>query len=1336
MASLNINDIVVINKGTLDPDLGIDIGGWQGKITEFEVENDEQFACVELDDFTILNMADWIIKFCDEERMDMALLRVAVVNLTPAKPDEIKAHILQKAAELGSQFHDLTLEDVKLLADSNTIFKRGKDYYNSGAILHYIISNGKITAHVEGSYSNYIVHAAEGPRDIKTNCTCPYEGDICKHIVAVLLKTVNEIAKSKQLSFAELMKNGPVLISKTPNINEVNNAISTVQTRHQQTTSANDEIEIATPEPIEEIVPEIQSHLLDIFRKAKSLTPLFTRVNHRAHPMGKELFHKKAAVLNHITNTAAEFDVIEDEKLLYRVKIVNDTDSLSATKMYCTCSGSRGYGSYNTCVHQVAAVFALHKLATDNISLEQQKADTASIWESKLSNLIEGTKAVKKHPSTAAILAFCLKTNISTEKWNLKAYTIATSHFDEDILNDRAALQNAISTTFNYQTAKEISQYSAIPTNLIYGSPELNTLARLVSQANFYHTGNPLEFLLPQLRNALVFHGEPDYYGNPFLQPIIEVDPEPRKLLLNIEQDEVNIYIQPAIIDDGIEYTLTQEDTSIVNNSPLWILAKNKLLLIDGNYELLRRLLETRTITIPVEGKKRFITNYLPKLIDRAEVSGDAIANKIELSVKPVNRVYLTEDEKSIVAELSFGYNNLEIPADTSWPEKSLQYDEDRNILVTVTRNKEIEMESWRMMSEFGLKRDGERFILRQKVSPVDFLLRHLPKMQESGFEVFGEETLKNNRVNRNQPRMRMSVSSGIDWFDVTTVVSYGDIEVSLLEIRKALKHRQGYVKLPDGSMGLLPDELLAQYRMIFAMGQETEQGVRMSRTQASLLELTLRNTDVVTDEEYTKRVEQLKNFTHIENRQLPANFTGELRHYQQEGFNWLYFLHDYGFGGCLADDMGIGKTVQALVFLQYLFATGHTKSASLIVMPRSLLENWARESARFTPDLKVLIHADNDRSDSHTSFDGYQLVLTTYGIMLRDIELFKKYKFHYIVLDEAQVVKNGVSQSARAARLLHCEHRLALTGTPVENSTEELWSLFAFLNPGQLGTQNAFRDQFAIPIQRYQDEKAAQMLRALVRPFILRRTKEQVAPELPPRTERLIFCEMSAGQKKMYDQTRDKYRAELMGLIKKSGVQQAKLKVLEGLLRLRQIANDPRLVDKSYVGESSKFEAILEAMEILREEGHKALIFSQFTSMLKLLRTSMDERKWPYLYLDGKTKNRQEMVDNFQTDENIPFFLISLKAGGTGLNLTAADYVIHIDPWWNPAVERQATDRTHRIGQERPVMVYKFIAEDTVEKKILLLQEKKQALVNQIISTEAGLMKSLTPDDIAALFM
>ncbi len=306
--------------------------------------------------------------------------------------------------------------------------------------------------------------------------------------------------------------------------------------------------------------------------------------------------------------------------------------------------------------------------------------------------------------------------------------------------------------------------------------------------------------------------------------------------------------------------------------------------------------------------------------------------------------------------------------------------------------------------------------------------------------------------------------------------------------------------------------------------------------------------------------------------------------------------------------------------------------------MPRSLLENWAREAARFTPDLRVLIHADGERSRrAGTAFEEYHLVLTTYGVMLRDLEMFKQYRFHYLVLDESQAIKNPDSQSARAARLLKGDHRLALTGTPVENSTEELWSLFAFLNPGQLGSAETFRDQFAMPIQRNQDEAAVNTLRALVHPFILRRTKEQVTPELPPRTERLIYCEMSAPQRKLYLRTRDKYRAELLGLIDEGGMQQARFKVLEGLLRLRQLANDPRLIDKSFKGASSKFESILESLEVLRDEGHKALVFSQFTSMLALLRASLDARQWPYLYLDGKTQHRQALVNRFQEEEDYP---------------------------------------------------------------------------------------------------
>jgi non-specific serine/threonine protein kinase len=406
-----------------------------------------------------------------------------------------------------------------------------------------------------------------------------------------------------------------------------------------------------------------------------------------------------------------------------------------------------------------------------------------------------------------------------------------------------------------------------------------------------------------------------------------------------------------------------------------------------------------------------------------------------------------------------------------------------------------------------------------------------------------------------------------------------------------------------------------------------------------------------------------------------------------------------------------------------------------LLVVPKSLIVNWQRESEKFTPSLRFLEYMGNFRSKDTSTFNDYDVILTTYGTMLRDIELLRKYNFAHIILDESQAIKNPLAKSAKAARLLHGNQRIVLTGTPVENNTFELWSQFAFLNPGLLGNMDYFKREFANPIESGGDEESAALLRKLVYPFILRRTKEQVAPELPPRTERVVYTDMIPAQKKLYTQTRERYRAELLGLIESDGIQDVRFKILEGLLRLRQIAIHPALVDKKYTGEAPKFEVLLETLETLQAENHKALIFSQFVETLRLVKKELDARKMKYVYLDGQTPNRQSRVDQFQNDPSYPFFLISLKAGGVGLNLTAADYVIHLDPWWNPAVEMQASDRAHRIGQEKPVFVYKIIARDTVEEKILQLQEKKRALVKSLITTEASFFKSLTQDDVKNLF-
>ncbi len=573
-------------------------------------------------------------------------------------------------------------------------------------------------------------------------------------------------------------------------------------------------------------------------------------------------------------------------------------------------------------------------------------------------------------------------------------------------------------------------------------------------------------------------------------------------------------------------------------------------------------------------------------------------------------------------------------------------------------------------------------------------------------------------------------------------MVNFGDLEVGLADVRRALRKRERYIKLADGSIGELPEEWLERYKHLFDLGEATDEGLRLSRHHLTLIEDALAGADqAAIDAEFERRRNRLRdltqgNFQGVTERALPEGFVGELRPYQKAGYDWLHFLREFEFGGCLADDMGLGKTIQALAFLQSVYNNGsRPQRASLLVVPRSLLVNWQRESNRFTPALKILEFFDSDRVKDTAIFDGVDLVITTYGVMLRDIQLLHGYTFHYAILDESQSIKNPLSQTARAAHLLSADHKMVLTGTPIENSTAELWSLFAFLNPGLLGSLQYFKTEFGLPIEKRADEQAAQNLRRLVYPFILRRTKDQVAPELPPRTEKILYCDMSPAQHKLYAKTRDYYRGVLLGMMENEGLNNSRMKILEGLLRLRQICNHPALVDEKFHGESGKFELLLETLETLQSENHKALVFSQFVQMLSLVRHEMEQRQIPYAYLDGQTHDRQDRVDTFQSDPNIPFFLISLKAGGLGLNLTAADYVLHIDPWWNPAVEMQASDRTHRIGQDKPVFVYKLIVRDSVEEKILQLQERKRNLVDQIITTEGSFFKNLTQTDIEYLF-
>jgi SNF2 family DNA or RNA helicase len=522
---------------------------------------------------------------------------------------------------------------------------------------------------------------------------------------------------------------------------------------------------------------------------------------------------------------------------------------------------------------------------------------------------------------------------------------------------------------------------------------------------------------------------------------------------------------------------------------------------------------------------------------------------------------------------------------------------------------------------------------------------------------------------------------------------------------------------------------------MIAGMGTPEKGHIRFGRSQAGLLDALLASEpEASCDETFTLMRRELRNFTGVQAVEQPAGFQGQLRDYQREGLGWMEFLRRFSFGGCLADDMGVGKTAQVLALLEKrreARAGGERVPPSLVVVPRSLIFNWKEEAERFTPQLRVLDYTGLERN--RKAFPHHDVILTTYGTLRRDIPRLKDFRFDYLVLDEAQAVKNSSSEGAKAVRLLRGDHRLALSGTPVENHLGELWSLFEFLNPGMLGAASVLK--LTAAAGRNPDEETRQLLAQALRPFILRRTKEQVARELPARSEQTVYCELKPEQRKLYNELRDHYRQALLGRIATEGLAKSKIMVLEALLRLRQAACHPALIEPKRAAEpSAKLETLIEQLAEVLDGGHKALVFSQFTKLLALVRQCLDEREITYEYLDGRTRDRQARVKRFQIDPECRLFLISLKAGGLGLNLTAADYVFLLDPWWNPAVEAQAVDRAHRIGQTRHVFAYRLIARDTVEEKVLELQKTKRDLATAIIGADNSLIRDLKREDLELL--
>ena len=679
-------------------------------------------------------------------------------------------------------------------------------------------------------------------------------------------------------------------------------------------------------------------------------------------------------------------------------------------------------------------------------------------------------------------------------------------------------------------------------------------------------------------------------------------------------------------------------------------------------------------------------------------------------------------------ARLSFAYGDSEVDA---WSVQQVIFDRERG--AAWRREREAERSAIARLQSLGVRRladwqtGGTRLDLAETVLPT--LIRVL---LSEGWRVEAD-----GRLYRRSTAVALDVRSGIDWFELHGGVDFGGIRADLPALLAAARRGDTFVPLGDGTFGLLPEDWLARGGRIATIGTPEADHVRFAPSQAALLDAWLATQPAVScDETFARARGELAAFEGVAAIEPPPTFNGVLRGYQRDALGWFDFLRRFGFGGCLADEMGLGKTVMVLAAMEARRlereGTGRASHPSLIVVPRSLVFNWRQEAARFAPTLRVLDFTGGDRRNALDRVSEHDIVLITYGTLRRDIGHLKEIAFDYAILDEAQAIKNARTSSAKAARLLKADHRLSLSGTPVENHLGELWSLFEFLNPGLLGAASVFSTAGATG--RTADDEMLALLARGLRPFILRRTKEQVATELPARTEQTLYCDLEPPQRALYDELRDHYRAALLGKVARVGLGRAKLQILEALLRLRQAACHPGLVDRTRAADpAAKLDVLVPRLQELVEDGRKVLVFSQFTTLLGLLRIRLDEAKLTYEYLDGKTRDREARVQRFQ-ENGCPLFLVSLKAGGLGLNLTAAEYVFLLDPWWNPAVEAQAIDRAHRIGQTRPVFAFRLIARDTVEEKVLELQATKRRLADAIVRADESLIRDLRREDLELL--
>ncbi len=810
-------------------------------------------------------------------------------------------------------------------------------------------------------------------------------------------------------------------------------------------------------------------------------------------------------------------------------------------------------------------------------------------------------------------------------------------------------------------------------------------------------------------------------------------------------------------LDDGEgPWPVRSREVIPITNHPAWLFVDYRLYRVaDINGNMVKPFRQKDEVHIPKAKVRTYFQKFILKVAERADIEseGFALVQQDELQgcrLRPVRDLFsdrwvLAVD--MIYPGVAFNWG------DRKGKRTTLQFGEadDEITIRQVLRRPEQEQIYIDRLAEWGLfQGEGSFFHLEEQNDPyylLTWLGRRRSELEAAGFEL-GAAYIEEQLVQLQPGVLTLEPEQYNDWFDLHGEVAVGAFRIPFIELAKYIRDDNRFYPLPDGSIFLIPEEWMSRYRALAQFARPKGRQLRLAKSQYTLLqELGLRQVEVSAPEQGA------------EDFRPPATLKAQLRPYQLDGLQWLVSLFEQDLGACLADDMGLGKTLQTIGMLLYakeqrrheapaggsggaqLDLFGAVADAdflrplnALIVLPASLVFNWAAELRKFAPSLSIYQHVGSKRHKDMRVLARFDLILTTYQTALRDVDLLEQLEYEYIVLDESQQIKNKDSKVFRAVNQLTARHKISLSGTPIENSLSDLWAQMQFINPDLLGSYRFFRREFILPIEKHQDEEKKERLRKLVAPYLLRRTKEEVATDLPPLTTQVFYSEMTGEQKKLYEREKSKARNFLLEHFDAANPN-FRMQVLQSLTRLRQLVNHPRLVSEDYAGGSGKFQDVLEHWDQVKRSGHKVLLFSSFVQHLDLFREALNKQNTPFSWLTGDLSidQRARAIENFERDPAVQAFLISIKAGGSGLNLTAADYVFILDPWWNPTIEQQAIARAHRIGQDKHVFALKFITRDSIEEKILKLQQRKEKLAEGILA-EAGKMP-LAREDIQYLF-